>query len=421
MRRAIGVERDRPGPPSTGRDGTSHGDRSLHLRARDGGEQKTTAFELFFDLVYVFAVTQLSHLVIDGDLSLKSVGRALFLLIVVWWAWIYTTWMVNWFDPRSTRVRVVLLGVALASLLMSAAIPTAFTHHAALFAGAYVVLQMGRNVSAMLMLGRHEPLRRVFERVVAWSCASGTLWIAGAFAGDSDRLALWGAALAVDLLAPLAGYRTPGRGRSRTAEWDVEGGHFADRLQAFIIVALGESIVVTGATASGHGLSPRVAIALGIAFLTTGALWWLYFDEVAEHAQRNIAESDDPGRLARDAYTYLHLPIVAGIIMVAVADDLLIAHPSHSLPAAGVAMTVAGPAVYLVGEALVRLRMISSVSPQRLLAVLALVLLGLVGHGLSALALSGGVAVVLIALTVWDHEHFRPQSGPFAWKAVRRS
>src|SRR6516165_3011087 len=176
MRRAMGVERDRPGPPSTGRDGTSHGDRSLHLRARDGGEHKTTAFELFFDLVYVFAVTQLSHLVIDGHLSLESIGRAAFLLIVVWWAWIYTTWMVNWFDPRTTGVRVVLSGVALANLLMSAAIPTAFTRHAALFAGAYVALQVGRNLSATLMLGRHEPLRGVFERNLTWSCTAGTLW-----------------------------------------------------------------------------------------------------------------------------------------------------------------------------------------------------------------------------------------------------
>jgi low temperature requirement protein LtrA len=273
----------------------------------------------------------------------------------------------------------------------------------------------------MFMLARHEPLRPVFERVVAWSGASGILWIAGGLAGSTQRIVLWGLAMTVDLLAPLVGYRTPGRGRSETADWDVEGGHFADRFQAFIIVALGESIVVTGATASSHGLSPRVAIALAVAFLITGALWWLYFDEVAEHAQRNIAESGDPGRLARDAYTYLHLPIVAGIIMSAVADDLLIARPERSLSAAGVAMTVAGPAVYLAGEALVRLRMISSISPQRLLAVLALLLLGLLGRTLSALALSGGVAIVLITLSVWDHEHFRPRSGPFAWRAVRRT
>lgn len=393
--------------------------RSRHLRLREGQEQRTTTFELFFDLVYVFAVTQLSHVVINGDLRIAAIGRAAFLLLVVWWAWIYTTWMVNWFDPRSVVVRVVLSGVALASLLMSAAIPTAFSNHAALFAGAYVALQVGRNIAAMLLLRRGEPLRPVFERIVAWSCVSGILWIAGSLVPGVDRFVLWGPALAVELMAPIVGYRTPWLGHSRTDDWDVEGGHFADRFQAFLIIALGESIVITGATASARGLAPEVAFALAAAFVITGALWWLYFDEVAEHAQRNIAESEDPGRLARDAYTYLHLPIVAGIIMVAIGDDLLIANPGRPLPSGGVLMMVSGPAVYLLGESLVRLRMISSLSPQRLLAIVALAALGVLGSGLSALALSVGVAAVLAGLTIWDHERIRPTSGPFAWISLR--
>lgn len=239
--------------------------------------------------------------------------------------------------------------------------------------------------------------------MVVWSCASGILWIAGALMESSARFALWGPALAVDLVAPLAAFRTPWLGRSRTGDWDVEGGHFADRFQAFLIIALGESIIVTGATASSRGLSIEVGFALGCAFLVTGALWWLYFDEVAEQAQRNIARSEDPGRLARDAYTYLHLPIVAGIIMVAIADDLLIAHPGRRLAAAGVVMMVAGPALYLLGESLVRLRMISSLNPERLLTAIALGLLGALGRHLPALALSAGVATILAALTVWDH------------------
>jgi low temperature requirement protein LtrA len=381
--------------------------RSRHLRPRDGDEQRTTAFELFFDLVYVFAVTQLSHLVIDGELRIVAIGRAAFLLLVVWWAWIYTTWMVNWFDPRSVVVRGVLMGVALASLLMSAAIPTAFTGHALLFAGAYVALQVGRDVAQMLMLNRDEPLRPLFEQVVIWSCAAGILWIAGALASSPSRVALWGAALAVELAAPFVGFRTPGFGRSRTDEWDVEGGHFAERFQAFLIIALGESIVITGATASARGLSLDVGFALACAFSITAALCWLYFDEVAEQAQRHIAESQDPGRLARDAYSYLHLPIVAGIIMVAIADDLLIAHPDQPLAAAGVAMMIGGPAVYLVGESLVRLRMRSSLSIRRLLTVIALGLLGVLGRQLPALALSAGVAAILAGLAVWDRERSR--------------
>ena len=172
---------------------------------------------------------------------------------------------------------------------------------------------MGRNVAGVLLLPRDHPLRGVFERIVVWSLAAGALWIAGAFVDGDARLLLWGPALAIELAAPLVGYRTPGRGRSQTADYTVDGGHFAERCQRFVIIALGESIVVTGATAADAGLTPTVLLCLAIAFPETAALWWLYFGEAAEHA-RPTWHGDDPGRLARDAYTYRHLPIVAGVI-----------------------------------------------------------------------------------------------------------
>src|SRR3954447_5867936 len=151
-----------------------------HLRPRgDGIAQPVTTVELFFDLVYVFAITQLSHLIL-ADLSVAGVARAAFLLLIVWWAWIYTTWMVNWFDPTSPAVRGVLTGVMLASLLMAAALPTALTDHGLLFAGGYVALQVGRNLAGAALLERDHALRGVFERLVAWSVVSGALWLAGA-------------------------------------------------------------------------------------------------------------------------------------------------------------------------------------------------------------------------------------------------
>jgi low temperature requirement protein LtrA len=377
-----------------------------HLRPRDGTEQPTTAVELFFDLVYVFAVTQLSHLLIDHQ-SVAGAAHTAFLLLVVWWAWIYTTWMVNWFDPAFGAVRLVIVGAALASLLMSAAIPSAFGTGALLFAGSYVALQVGRNLAGAVLLSRDHALRDTFERILAWSLASGVLWIVGALVPSSVRFALWGPALAIDLAAPIAGYWTPGRGRSLTSDYTIDGGHFAERFQAFIIIALGESIVVTGATASSQGLSTTVVFALAVAFLSTGALWWLYFGEVAEHSRRHLAAAEDPGRLARDAYTYLHLPIVAGIIMVAVGDDLLIDHPHHALSNFGIVMMVGGPALYLVGETLFRLRMVGSASPKRVTCVLALCALGLLAGGLPALALSGAVAALLTALALWEYEPLR--------------
>src|SRR4051794_31269179 len=148
-------------------------DATRHLRPRgEGAAQPITTVELFFDLVYVFAVTQLSHLILD-DLSVAGALHATFLLVVVWWAWIYTTWMANWFDPGSAVVRAVLTGVMLASLLMAAALPEALGKHGLLFAGSYVMLQVGRNIASASLPAPGHPLRVVFERVVVWSAASG--------------------------------------------------------------------------------------------------------------------------------------------------------------------------------------------------------------------------------------------------------
>jgi low temperature requirement protein LtrA len=373
-----------------------------HLRSRgDGVDQPITTVELFFDLVYVFAITQLSHMIL-GDLTVAEVGRAAFLLLVVWWAWIYTTWMANWFDPASAAVRAVLTGVMLASLLMAAALPGAFGDDGVLFAISYVVLQVGRNAAAAILLGRDQRLSDVFERLVAWSAASGVLWLVGAALPGDRRLLLWIPAAVLDLCAPYAGYWLPRRGRAVTTDWDIEGAHFTDRCQGFIIIALGESIVVTGATAADAGLTATVVLCLGVAFVQTAALWWLYFGAVAKRSREVMSTCEDPGRLARDAYTYLHAPIVAGIIATAVGDDLLIAEPGRALHGVGLAMVLGGPALYLLGESLFRLRVTGAANAERLAVAAVLMTLAAVGPQVSALALSATVAALLSALAVWE-------------------
>jgi low temperature requirement protein LtrA len=373
-----------------------------HLRPRgDGATQQITTVELFFDLVYVFAATQVSHLIL-GHLTVDGLARAFFLLVVVWWAWTYTTWMVNWFDPASPAVRAVLIGVMLASLLMAAALPEAFEEHGVLFGVSYVVLQVGRNVAAASLLPRDHPLRDVFERLVVWSSVSSVLWLAGSFVDHERRIWFWIPALALDLAGPFAGYWVAGRGRAVTTQYTVEGAHFAERNQGFIIIALGESIVVTGATGAEAGLTATVVLCLVVAFLETAALWWLYFGEAAEHSSRAMARADDPGRLARDAYTYGHLPIVAGIIAVAVGDDLLIGEPHHALHGVGLAMIVGGPALYLIGENLFRLRITGTLSVKRLIVAALLIALAPLGGHVSALLLSVIVTVLVAALAVWE-------------------
>jgi len=395
----------RPAESSTStRKETQMHDPSRHLRPRaaaGAGSQRITEAELFFDLVYVFAVTQLSHLVLD-DLSLAGLARAGFLLVVVWWAWIYTAWMTNWFDPASPRVRAVLGGVMLASLLVAASLPGAFDQNGLLFAGAYVALQVGRNVAATSLLAQDHRLRDVFERLVLWSVASGVLWLAGAAVDPDQRLLLWIPALAIELVAPFAGYWLPGRGRARTTDYDIEGGHFAERCHLFVLIALGESIVVAGATAAAGGLSFTATLALVVAFLETLALWWLYFGTPAERSRKAVAESDDPGRVARDAYTYAHLLIVGGIIAMAAGNELLIAHPSDPQHGVGTAIVLGGPALFLLGVDLFQWRATGRFSVGRLLvAGLIVALLPLAPH-IAVLALAAIVTAILAALARWE-------------------
>jgi low temperature requirement protein LtrA len=390
-----------------------------HLRARgETGAQRTTTVELFFDLVYVFAITQLSHLIL-ADLSIGGVARAGFLLVVVWWAWIYTTWMANWFDPSSPLVTTVLTGVMLASLLMAAALPEAFGAHGELFAVSYVALQVGRNAAAASLLARDHPLRDVFERLFAWSVVSGALWLAGATLESDQRLLLWVPAVGLDLVAPVAGYWLPGRGAAVTTDWDIEGGHFAERCQLFIIIALGESIVVTGAAAADTALRATEVACLVVAFLETVALWWLYFGAPTERSHAAVAASDDPGRIARDAYTYFHLLIIAGIIATAAADSLLIAEPHGALKGVGLAVALGGPALFLLGESLFERRTTGRANLSRLAAAGLIVgLIPLAAH-ISALALATAVTALLGALAIWELRASGHSPSPFDGRGMR--
>jgi low temperature requirement protein LtrA len=319
----------------------------IRFMRRGEGERRATYFELFFDLVYVFAITQLSHHLLT-DLTWPGAAETALLLVAVYWAWNYTTWMANWFDPEVPAVRLALVFVMLASLLMAVAIPEGFGDHALLFAASYCVLQLGRNgfVVAVTPPGR---FNRNFQQILTWSVLSAPLWIGGALADDGARWALWLTALGIDLAAPLLRYWLPRWGPTPMTEWEIDAGHFAERFQLFVIIVLGESIVLTGATATDVGLTSSVVAALGFAFLSSVAMWWLYFGRVATSALRRLAADEAPGRVGRDAYTYLHLPIIAGVLLAAVGDELVIAHPSDELGSAGALVVLGGPALYLLG------------------------------------------------------------------------
>jgi low temperature requirement protein LtrA len=275
------------------------------LRREAAVEQRTTTLELFYDLVFVFAVTQVSHLLL-GHLTWEGAAQAGLVLLVVWWSWNYTTWVTNELDPSSTVVRLLLIALMLASLLMAIAIPQAFAAKALLFAASYVAIQVGRHTFLTFVAADPGTIERErAARILTWFVVAGVLWIAGALADGSARTVLWLVALTLDYTAPLVTFWVPGRPWLRPEAWDVGTAHFAERFQLFIIIALGESIVITGATAADLDLTTARVIALALAFLSTAALWWLYFNLVAAIAERRLSQAEHRTVLARDAYTYL--------------------------------------------------------------------------------------------------------------------
>jgi low temperature requirement protein LtrA len=371
---------------------------SRYQRTHDGQEQRTTTLELFYDLVFVFAITQVSHFLLE-HLTWEGAGQAALVLLVVWWSWNYTTWVTNELDPESIVVRMLLIGLMLASFLMAVAIPEAFGDRALLFAGAYVAIQVGRHSFLTFVASAPGTVERQRAgRILIWFLAAGTLWIAGALAEGPARTILWLIALAIDYAAPLCTFYVPGLKKIAPSAWTLETGHFAERFQLFVILALGESIVVTGATAAGEELGAARLAAFSVAFLGTAAMWWLYFDYAATIAQRRLERASNSTQMARDAYTYLHVVMVAGVIVAAVGDEIVIAHPDEVLHGAELVAVCAGPAIYLLAQTLFRLRMAGTLSRKRLAGAVACVAAAAIGAIAPALVLALLLLAIMIAV-----------------------
>ncbi len=370
------------------------------LRERSG-DQRVTNIELFFDLVYVFAVTQLSHHLLANPTVEGALQTAL-LLVLVWLAWVYTTWVTNWLDPERIAVRLMLVALMLVSLVMSAALPAAFTTRGLAVGGAYATMQVGRSAFVVVAL-RGQRLQRNFERILAWCLLSGALAVAGGIAHGHTRELLWLLAAGVDLLGGAAGFYTPGLGRSATSEWTIEGGHFAERCQGFVIIALGESIVVIGAALSQlPSVTPAVAAAFAAAFAGSVALWWVYFDRSADEAARVIAASADPGRLGRSAYHSIHPVMVAGIIVSAAADQKVLSHPAGLPAVPTIWMVLGGVALFLAGHAAFKATVWRVTPWSRLAAIALLALLAIPAPYLPGAALAACAAAVVVAVAVAD-------------------
>jgi low temperature requirement protein LtrA len=371
----------------------------LRIRGTEDSS-RVTYIELFFDLVFVFAVTQLSHNLLH-DLSTAGALRTTFLLMAVWWVWIFTSWCTNWLNPDAVSVRLLLLVLMLAGLVLSTSLPGAFGATGLFFAGTYVAMQVGRSLFMVLVLAGRDPANfRNFRRIASWLALSGVFWIAGALLPIEHRPFCWIAALTIEYLGPAAAFWTPGLGRSTTSDWAVEGHHLAERCALFVIIALGESVLMTGVTFAEIEKSPAVLLAALVGFATSVTLWWIYFDAGMEQGSHNISTSADPGRLARIAYTYIHLPIIAGIIVEAVADELILAHPDDACDTASALAILGGPALFLVGNALFK-RSVGAAWPRSHLFGLVFLVV-LLNYNTSVLKTAIGAMLVLVAVAAQE-------------------
>jgi low temperature requirement protein LtrA len=363
---------------------------------------RVTYAELFFDLVFVYAVTQISHTLL-ADFTPTGAVHVTLLFLAVWWVWVYTSWITNWLDPEKTPVRLLLFALTLGGLVLSTSIPSAFDGRGLWFAIAYAAMQVGKTIFLWIATPSSRlPALMNAIRITSWLSLSAIFWIAGGVTEGQSRLVLWAIALAIEYVSPVVRFWIPRYGASAIADWVVEGGHIAERCAGFIIIALGESIVVTGATFADLTWTTENVVAFVSAFVGSLAMWWIYFHKGAEAGSEQISRSSEPGRLARLAYTYLHMPIVAGIIVTAVADELVLKHPHGHSDLKTVLSAIGGPLLFLFGTILFKHSFRGFLQLSHGVGIIALCALAWFAGEMSPLMLSIITSAIMIVVAVWE-------------------
>jgi low temperature requirement protein LtrA len=372
-------------------------------------EQHVTPLELFFDLVVVFAVTQVTSFLASNP-TWGGLLRGVLLLGAIWWAWSSYAWLTNTFDPEGGVVRMTVLAATAAMLVVSLAAPGAFGRDGVIFGVAYLGVRV-LHLVLFVIAGRGD--RDLFQgvvRVLPASTVAPVLLLVAGFLKGPAQLGMWGAALAILYLGPLV---------TRMRGWRVSPEHFVERFGLIIIIALGESIVAIGVGAARLRLNPGVIAAALLGITIAACLWWSYFDWFTYAAQARLSEVSGQTRaaLARDAYSYLHLPMVGGIVLFAFGLKTMLSDVGSSLATVPAFGLCGGVALYLLAHIALRLRIEGGIGRGR--PVAAVLLLGLVPTAtlVPALAALGLVAVVCVSLIVYEVVRYRE---PRAWIRSRR-
>jgi low temperature requirement protein LtrA len=367
-------------------------------------EHQITPLELFFDLVFVFAITQVTSLLAD-DPTWGGVLRGMLVLAALWWAWTGYAWLTSTMDVDEGGVRLAVLAAMGAMLIVALAVPGAFEDDAVLFGVAFLLVRI-LHLVLYAIVGRDDPhLLGAILRLAPTSLIGGSLIILAGFLEDDARVALWMIALAIDYVGPAV----IGRGRG----WRIAPEHFAERHGLIILIALGESIIAIGVGA-GFDLDAGVIAAAALGIVVVSALWWLYFDVAAILARRRLLQASGIAQavMARDAYSYLHLPMVAGIVLFALGLKTTLAHVGEELETVPAVALVGGTALYLLAHIAFLLRATRRLFRRRTIGavvLLALIPFALAIPALAALAAVAAVCSLVVAYEVFRHREHRVQ------------
>jgi low temperature requirement protein LtrA len=359
---------------------------------RAEGEERVSPLELFFDLVFVFAITQVTGLV-SRNPTWTGVAQGIVILALLWWAWAAYAWLTGTVDPEDGVIRLAIFGAMGTMLIASLAVPHAFGDDAVLFVAAYVAVRLAHIVLYLLVGRGDRELLGAIARLGYGAAPAAVLLFVGALVGGDAQIAIWALAIVVDALgAVISGARG----------WHLAAGHFAERHGLVVLIALGESVVALGAGTLGIKLDAGIVVAALLGLAVACAMWWAYFDVVAIAAERRLrrAEGSEALAIARDSYSYLHLPMVAGIIFFSVGVKKTLAHvgdPLHTVPAVALC---GGVALYLLAHVAFRLRNMGTWSVRRVVCagiLIALIPLAVSLPALVTLALVAAISAGLIA------------------------
>jgi low temperature requirement protein LtrA len=365
-----------------------------------GAERVVTPLELFFDLVYVFAISQLSHHLLE-HVDLRTGAETLIMTLAVVYAWYMTAWGANWLDPDRLAVRLLLAGLMFASLLMSVGIAEAFGDRAWLFVGGYLLLQIGR-CSFLILALRGRPLGEHFVNDLVWEVVTGAFWVAGAIADGDARLVLWGIAIVSTQVGVWTVHWLPNRGRRiDLGHTEIAGEHLIERFRLFFIIALGETVLTMGTAFTDEPFELERLLALAIGFTGTFALWWCYFQRAEDVGVEAAEAAEDAGAVGWWGTWALTLMVLA-LIAIAVGDELAIAHPGDDATLGFTLLTFGGPALFLIAQVFFLHETLGRAPRSRPLGVAALAILALATAPLTLIAGIAAATAVLVAVAVTD-------------------